>query len=526
MDCYLKIRFIVLLFFIFIEGLLLRLPQTRAGLPAARHPDSIKTVGVARHLSEDWRQGKYSLDPKSYQYPTLYPYLLSFSYLVIDKTTDKEMVGRFITALMGLLAMFSVFLIGTALRGPWTGMGAAVLLANGFLFVEQGRYANPDAPQMLLASLGLFSLLRNKQLSHSDIFWSGLWSGLAMGTKFTAPLFIFPLLAIMVGLAPMKISEKINSLLIWGGMLMAGFLIATPTFLVQAGDYIHRFNAERHLQRLGGFGEEGPGLLGYLFRPAWIPSEATFKSSLVHTLGWPFTIIGLLSSAWLIRQYKVLKDPRSLGLVVSTWLGYLFFSFVSNIQAMRFLLIWALLLVIGIVLLLTDVSERLSRPRVIFAAFLLLILIPNFKLSATYLNNLSQPDTRLTAVQWIFQNIPPGERLLNFMHGPALPQQRYEMIQWPLPEFKSELGQPYEPPSYQRLKKEKISWVILNSYYTRRFSSDRPQPDEAVYFQQWDMFRKDLERSGIKRHSTQGVLSPEIDIYFIPNEKLYLRGNG
>jgi len=153
----------LVLFALLLLGLFIRLPQTSTGLPAARTPDSIKTVDVAFALAQKWKEGRFVLDPLRYQYPTLYINSLAFLYCVTGATRDLERTARRTAMMAELLTIVAVFFVVLKITNLQAAFIAAIMSTFGFFFVSQGRYPSPDALQMLLFAGALYPLCRQKK---------------------------------------------------------------------------------------------------------------------------------------------------------------------------------------------------------------------------------------------------------------------------------------------------------------------------------------------------------------------------
>lgn len=505
-------------------GAFLRYPQIYYGYPAAVHPDTNKTVVVGQRLAEEWRRGRCVLDPGIYQYATLYPYTIALMDWLRGRPEFGDRNGRWIAMCAGLFSVVTVFMISRALSGYLAAFLGAGLVSFGFLFLEQGRHPIPDPLQMFWVGIALYFLMRKKRLAGRDLLYSGFSTGLAVGSKYTALLFLAPVLVVLLWRDREDTLKKIGC---WGLSCVAGFWAAVPMFIPRYRAFMASLAQESLVQRSGEVGTPPARFLDYLFSNYVTAEGAPFANSFAGRLGIPFTIAALLSLGWCGWQGWRRKDARQGALVVSCLLTYVFFSCCSSIHVMRFMLPWAMLTTILVSLAFADFSHGASRylerwgpTRINPAWFALIleltILVPSLRLTLEYRRMMSQPDTRLTAEQWILGHIPVKAKIFNFMWGPGLPTGRYEVVSRPFPNYRFQIRDEKNlVPRLTELRELGVSWVIWNSFYTKPLLAPADPSRSPRYFQAWRNLYSDLRRQGRKSFEIQGRLSPDIEIYDI-----------
>jgi 4-amino-4-deoxy-L-arabinose transferase-like glycosyltransferase len=493
-------------------GTVLRLPQTTYGLPFARFADGAKTADVARRLADDWRQGRPSVDPKTYQYPTLYINALAVLCAAAGPARDPEELGRALSGLFSLLIVFPIFFLGRRLGGTAAGIAGVSLAAFGYLFVFQGRHPAPDSLQAFLTAVGFYFLLRKLYPDQRDWALSGFFIGLAAGTKYTALIFALPAAAMRLRNSGAKFWDGAAR---WSLAAAAGFLAATPSFLFRAPEYLERMALEARIQRSGAVGAPW-GIFDFLFSSDVRPPFGPFADSIAGAMGYGFAAIGLILPLW--TAFARRADPRVRTLSVACIFSYIYFALSSRIHTVRFLLPWAVL----VIMLLTAELARIAKaaPRGLgkwlSAAAFIALLTPGVVKSARYTAMMRNPDTRHQAGLWILAHVHPNERMLGLMHGPAVPLGR-PLVQWKFPEYRFQLGT-FPPPSARRLEAEKIRWVVWNDHYTARFQTFESQGAEGDYARAWRDFEAYLRESGVARSRFKAPsqpLSPEIEIFEI-----------
>jgi hypothetical protein len=109
--------------------------------------------------------------------------------------------------------------------------------------------------------------------------------------------------------------------------------------------------------------------------------------------------------------------------------------------------------------------------------------------------------------------------LLNLLYGPALPQNRYEMVQLIYPENYGEISDPIaQAPHLIQLKQTKLHWVIWNSFFYNWIQSIEGDQQIEIYKSQWRRFYDDIKSGSdpVRHIFIPGGLSPDIEIFYIP----------
>ncbi len=520
-----KVRIWIALGALIAIGLLLRVPQTSYGLPAARFSDSIKTIDVATRLADNWRLGRFTLDPKDYQYPTLYTDVVAATLLVARSARSSEVIGRMVTTLASALTALFVYLIASRLRSCRCGLTAAAFVSLGFLFVLQGRQPTPDALQMALFCASVVPLLGLRPSRRSAFVLSGSLLGLAIGTKYTALVFAVPIVTAALWETRRSASELIGNGLAWMGGAAVGFLVATPAFFIRADAFVSRALLESGIQRSGDLSLNQAGVWNYFFLRSAAGVDWPYAESLRGTLGIPFAVSSILALAWAFSSGSRRRDARMIGLASSVLGGVLYFSFFSRILAIRFLLPAAAILAVLIAAMIEEVSFAIAsrRPNSVLchpwlptALLATLVLIPNAVMAATYVRALATPDSRLAAAEWIFGHLPPGTSVLNFIHGPALPARRYRLLTRPLPEYRFELKDTGgAAATLEELDNNGVDCVVWNNFYWHDLDSPHPDRKIADYYSRWAEFYRELQRRSDRTRYARfaGPVSPTVEIF-------------
>ena len=187
-------------------ALLLRVWGIAWALPNASrlfsyHPDESVVVSFSLRLNPFL----LLLDPGFYNYGSL-SLLVNAAFLHAGEAAGLLVSGpvpgipsagalltaRLVTAFLG--AGTCLFLYGAGLRlySASAGLAAALLYAVAPLAVQHGHFATVDVPATFWLSGALYFAARHLKADENgrtrDLFWAGLWSGLAAAAKYNAGL--------------------------------------------------------------------------------------------------------------------------------------------------------------------------------------------------------------------------------------------------------------------------------------------------------------------------------------------------
>ena len=151
-------------------GLVLRLWGVRWGLPdmprlGSYHPDELLIISAASIVDF----GSLQLNPQFYNYPSLFIYVISLVFSVLEgwgllatiEIADLYLSARMISAVFGAATIYMVFLAGKRFYGEAAGLIAAGVLAIMPLHVQHSHFVAVDVPSVffLTAALGASVLL-------------------------------------------------------------------------------------------------------------------------------------------------------------------------------------------------------------------------------------------------------------------------------------------------------------------------------------------------------------------------------
>jgi Dolichyl-phosphate-mannose-protein mannosyltransferase len=261
-------------------GLALRLWGTRQGLPYAYNADEYDHFVV--HAIEMFEHG--TLNPEYFANPPAFTYVLHFLFAVWYGGAHGAVhafavhpeavytLARVAAALLGTLALWLVYMVGTRLFDRAVGLLAAAIEAVAFLPVFYAHLALNDVPTLAPATLSLLGsagVLRKGRVR--DYLLAGIGLGLACASKYTAGIVLVPLLAAAL-LRAGGARRALVGLVLASAAALAAFVIANPYALLDYSAFhtelAHQSSLSSESQGKLGAPKDG-GLAYYLWSFTW-----------------------------------------------------------------------------------------------------------------------------------------------------------------------------------------------------------------------------------------------------------------
>ena len=351
------------------------------------------------------------LDPHFFNYPTLHFYLTSFIYLlyygagwslgsfgsVSAFVAERYLVGgddllvivRGFNSLLSALTVWVVGLLGRRLHGAVAGLLAAGFLAVMPLAVRFAHLANTDTPAVLWISLALLWAARSRQEGHTaDVLLTGVFTGLAMATKYPAAVILLPIAAAWF-IGPGCVGLRRAALC--PAAAAATFAVASPFVLLNGAEFWADF---AHMAQT------------HLLTPraaADTSSTVQLASTMRYAVGWfglVACVAGLLCAGWPPRWQD--------SMIMAGMLAFVAPLLAARSPFMRYALPMTPLLAL---LMARAISTLAPRRWLVALASLLLAVEPLYASLATRAL-LSGDDTREQARRWVLEQAPHGGRLV------------------------------------------------------------------------------------------------------------------
>jgi hypothetical protein len=434
--------------------------------------------------------------------------------------------GRLISLLSGLAAIAVVYLLGTSLGSPATGLLAGLLLAVSPTNVALSNNLGPWALAVLMSGLVLLSLARLRGATHETraLLLLGASLGLALATVYPLAVLLVPVLLVFLSRwrerraagGPPRIGRDL--LLVTSSALLvhcvANFTALTHAALTLREIFVpesSRFNADSVK-------------VGYLRNVGW------YFGSVLDELGMTWTI-GLLGLAGLL--YAALKQ-RGLWLAMLVFAVLVLFAqpAVVLLMANRFTSPLTPVLAVAAAALLVQLGAwlRAAVPArwhaAVFGVLVALVVLPALATDLAYRRALALPPTRVLALQWIEKNIPAGSAILQsieYMTPTVLDCALLEPLQDEAPQgrpcYRVSFA-PRDPELYHAdfmadVARSGADYLIYNESTPlgtiRRLG--RPRPTPAALRERYTLLVR-FEHPGLDRfHDDTTNLNPAVEIY-------------
>jgi 4-amino-4-deoxy-L-arabinose transferase-like glycosyltransferase len=405
---------------IILVGAALRFFPIWFGLPySGARPDEETAIGHSVSILRG------DLNPRFFHWPSLTFYAFAGIFhlmtwvralLPVERPldyTDYLLVARAFVALCGTLTILVLFSLARRIAGKTTGLIAAFLLAVAILHVRDSHFAMTDVLTTLLVTASLTMLIAAVDKAFETagggiplppFALAGLVGGLATSTKYSAAA----ILAAMAGAQLVLVtrpSTRVLSLrtwapsLIFGGMTIVGFVIATPYSILDFQTFVHDVRFTTTHLALGHGVDLGRGWFYHLRR------------SLPYGLGVPTFAAAIAGLIPFIRRY-----PRA-ALMIGAFAAAFYVSIGSG-QTVFFRYVLPLVPVaclsaaMGIRHAAVWMASRLgSSERATFAVLFILVALPALVNCVWFDVLLARTDTRVIASRWLRERVEPGATL-------------------------------------------------------------------------------------------------------------------
>lgn len=319
------------------------------GLPSEWHINERLKIELVLNMASN-----HSLNPHDFVNPSFHLYLLLliltpyfiFAKLIQNVHIDIStvyVICRSLSALMGTLTVFIVYLIGRKIDGRKTGIFAALFLAVTMGFVNIAHFAIPEATVTFLATLTiLFCAYAADTGKLKYYLLAGACAGFAIATKYTVYLLVFPIFTAFFlneGKKIYRIEFKNREIL---PNFMAGLTVtasgAISAFLISApflAGYLSPDGAlEQNTVRFSLFLQKTGAGLGFLTVSALIliryvkPARNIFVNT-CRSKKILFAVLALATCFLTAMPYSVLDFRRFSDSIIDNWsygMGYKGFS--------------------------------------------------------------------------------------------------------------------------------------------------------------------------------------------------------
>jgi 4-amino-4-deoxy-L-arabinose transferase-like glycosyltransferase len=391
---------------ILVLALALRLWGIKSGLPYVYDTDEDQHF-VPHAIALLGHDG----NPNYFDNPPAYTYLLAVVYEIYFGSraalshafavnpTEVWVIARALSAVLGVLAVWLLYLIAQRLFERRVALLSAALMAVAFLPVFYAKLALNDVPTLVPLELALWAaagILRDGRRRHYAL--AGLGLGIAAATKYTGGIAILPLAAAIVLRDRADRRALLRNTALAVGCAILAFVIFDPYSLL-AFDSFKAGLAHQGAESAAASGKlgltHGSGVLYYLWTATW-------------ALGWVPAIAALVAIPWLY-----FRERRLLAFFVPALVVYLLFMGLQGRYFGRWLMpviplicILAAYTAIATADALASRLPRLVVPAALFAGALLCAQGLVYSIHSGLVN--SRPDTRNIARAWLVAHVAIG----------------------------------------------------------------------------------------------------------------------
>ena len=423
--------FLILIFFL---GLGFRFHGLDWGIPHYFHPDERQVMFQTMDLNLK------NLNPKFFAYGSLPLYFLKgtavtlesindWLYETLSKTTEdpgkrreyrqmfpkinnfKQMVltGRVISAFLSAWTILIIFKIAQLLYNRKVGLIAASLFAFCVLSIQQAHFYVVDGPQTFLLAYGMYFLVKIAIGNRNrDYYYAAIFIGLAMATKFsTLPVYLSYFVA-QICTTVKSNRKKVISWIHWvlGGI--GSVMVMTAAMPYWILDNEKWFRDVREQSRM----VRGIARLPYTIQyehtePFWY----LIKNMVLWSAGLPLGIALFAGFTYaLIRLWKKHSDVGNIVLLAYV-VPIFYLNSTFQVKFLRYTLPLMAFLTIFAAKWLHQIQSR-GKYRS-WGRFVSVVVIGGAFLWALAFSMVyRQPNTRVQASNWVYQNIPKGSTIL------------------------------------------------------------------------------------------------------------------
>lgn len=418
--------------------------------------------------------------------------LLNWGYFLI--------FSRIIAVIFSTATIYFLFSLVKKIFNSKIAWATAIFLTFDYLHFHESSHGHFWALATFFIVAGAYFIYQlYKSGEKKYYFWSALMIGLGFGAGYV-PLILFPWFIAAHFLRKKSLDKKIifSTLLI---IILVGLII----FINPYYSFYRQF---------GRVISASLDFFGY--KTGFSIEDSSFhKTNVVNNLAdaiywlWHNNILllitGMLGIFILLRQKKLeFKNWLIIGLLLAYIIG---FSFGFGELRARYILPAVPFLIIVSIYFLHYLTDKISRTikykNIIFISLVILLIGHSAYMSILYAQKLQRPNTRIQAIDWIYQNIPSGSRII--LDVPRV---------W-LNENKE---------SIEFLKENNPKWFNARRKYLLTLDEDQcPKPNYFIYNLKYlDLEKLDFEKVKADYYigNTRNDENKELINFILKNKKL------
>lgn len=372
-------------------------------------------------------------NPRFFAYGSFPMYLLrvtgdalSIFYQPIGQFPLLNIVGRFLSALADIISIFILYKIGQKLFNTGIGLLASFFYAISVLPIQLSHFYAVDTLLTCFILATLYSLLLfYEKPGIKNALFVGVFFGLSLATKVSAITLIAPIgLALVADFLLIFLKNPhrpkhwlphlpsfAKNLLRFAFIILisafATFALLEPYALIDFNSFWTQTLAQSELTKNAFY---FPYTLQFVGKTPYLYE---LKNAFLWGLGPLVGTFAFLGAGYfLIHTFKKKREPQFAKeqIVFIFFLSYLLVVGRFAVGFMRYLLPIYPLLTLFAAVLISRIFKQIKSTKLRLIAYCLL-LISCLLWPASFAQIYTQPNTRVQASEWIYENIPPGASL-------------------------------------------------------------------------------------------------------------------
>ncbi len=428
----------LLLLIVIVTAAIFRFYQVDWDMPGSPHPDENQVMMQVAKL-QLFRNGELYLEgmnPNFFAYGSLPLYMYFFmkegARLLVKNipalrnfiTTNPYILARILTAFLGWLTLFPVYLLARRLYGRWTAVVALILFAFASLHIKLCHFLTVDVILTFFIMLSIYfaaKILLYGRLR--DYIPAAIFFGMAMAVKIAA----FPLAVTLVAAHILHLIhiKRVFPLWKWVGFILlpvfafGAFFVSEPFGILNFKEFFHQVSWQAKMVQ----GGVTPWYV--LHYEDTVKFFYQMKNYLNWAMGWPLGIFTLISFAYFIAASFFSKERLKHLFMLSFTVPFFITVFVlAKVKFIRYQVPAVPLFCIMSAYLLYRFyrKAKTSHGRALTYAFTVFLATSGLFLSMATLAVFNDPSSREMASLWIYENVPEGSTILAQEIEPRLPR--------------------------------------------------------------------------------------------------------
>ncbi|OGH04525.1 MAG: hypothetical protein A2W22_05365 [Candidatus Levybacteria bacterium RBG_16_35_11] len=407
------------------------------------------------------------MNPKFFAYGGFSIYLYKAASLLVSLVTNNSywlldwgsinLIGRFFSAFFSTLTIIPLYILTKKIADERIGILTVFLYAFSVGSIQTAHFGVTESLiSLIVVTISLFSVLNFKKITLLKTVILGVIYGVGVATKTTSLIFlIIPVSALFCAWVAKKVGflKMLNYFFIFVLTSFIMFSIFSPYTFLSLNKFLESMNYE------SGVATGSLPVVYTLQFDKTIPYLFQIKN-LIFQLG-PVAIFSILG--FLFALVKVVKNKNKNFFILS-FFPLIYFLYVGawHTKFIRYMMpiLPFLLIFASIFLFWVRAKKRwLGNLLIIFSMFTSLLWALAF--FSIYIN----PQTRISASTWIYNNIPAGSRLLNehWDDGLPLPLGRFNPSQYSITALTIYEPDNSEKVNYLSTNLANSDYIVLNS---------------------------------------------------------------